>query len=216
MHDRSKGQLTMESTSSLSDSTEPTPISPSVGPTTPYSSASTPPPAGSHIAGYLLKKSTEGSWQRRYFETSGHFLTYYKSSKMTKLLAALALPQVGEILYVGQVEDNKGSGAIFQLDLKDRQYVLRADDEDTAKRWVDVLVVLRDSEIQTPQPSPMKSQVTEYSESGRTLNNAADVRQSAVTQGVGGGKPIPTPGEEARFLKKSWDQEIPDGCCVVS
>ena len=30
---------------------------------------------------------------------------------MTKLLAALALPQVGEIQYVGPVEDNKGTGA---------------------------------------------------------------------------------------------------------
>ena len=33
----------------------------------------------------------------RWFETNGCFLTYYKSKKMEKLLAALNLPQVGEI-----------------------------------------------------------------------------------------------------------------------
>jgi len=32
---------------------------------------------------------------QRWFETNGCFLTYYKSRKMTKLLAALNLPQVG-------------------------------------------------------------------------------------------------------------------------
>lgn len=201
-------------------SSESSPNSPSTMPASPYSAASaSPSPAGSRIAGYLLKKSTEGSWQRRYFETSGHFLTYYKSSKMTKLLAALALPQVGEIQYVGPVEDNKGTGAIFQLDLKDRQYVLRADNEEEAKRWVDILIVLRDSEVnQSPQPSPMKSPVAGTSGTGTNSSgaSASEAVQSAPSQGIGGGKPIPTPGDEARFLKKNWDQEIPDGCCSVS
>lgn len=184
-------------------------------PTSPQSPASASVP--SSIAGYLLKKSTEGSWQRRYFETSGHFLTYYKSSKMTKLLAALALPQVGEIQYIGPVEDNKGTGAIFQLDLKDRQYVLRAEDEDTAKRWVDVLIVLRDSEVsQTPSPSPMKSPIGGgISTAGQEAYNGTP-QSAARTQGIGGGKPIPTPGEEAKFVKKNWESEIPDGCCVIS
>ena len=76
-----------------------------------------------HISGYLLKLTRDGKWQRRYahapslmsapgasgfshhpdrwFETNGCFLTYYKSKKMEKLLAALNLPQVGEI----KVED---------------------------------------------------------------------------------------------------------------
>jgi len=44
-----------------------------------------------------MKKSTAGDWQKRYFETNGCFLTYYKSQKMSKLLAALSLPQVGDI-----------------------------------------------------------------------------------------------------------------------
>ena len=35
------------------------------------------------------------------------------------------------------------------------------------------------------------------------------------SQGIGGGKPIPTPGEEAKFVKKSWENDIPDGCCTI-
>ncbi|CAE7798874.1 unnamed protein product, partial [Symbiodinium microadriaticum] len=50
-----------------------------------------------YVAGYLLKKSKDGAWQKRYFETNGTFLTYYKSKKMTKLLAALNMPNVGAI-----------------------------------------------------------------------------------------------------------------------
>lgn len=50
-----------------------------------------------HMAGYLLKKTKDNTWQKRYFETNGTFLTYYKSKKMTKLLAALNMPNVGAI-----------------------------------------------------------------------------------------------------------------------
>eukprot|EP01006_Ploeotia_vitrea_P006301 TRINITY_DN12773_c0_g1_i2.p1 TRINITY_DN12773_c0_g1~~TRINITY_DN12773_c0_g1_i2.p1 ORF type:complete len:191 (-),score=2.15 TRINITY_DN12773_c0_g1_i2:160-732(-) len=96
------------------------------------------------ISGYLLKKSSSGEWQRRYFETNGTFLTYYKSQKMTKLLAALSLPQVGGIHIKGDIEDNQGKGVIIQLDLKDREYTLRALTVKEAQKWVDVLVALRD------------------------------------------------------------------------
>lgn len=53
-----------------------------------------------HIAGYLLKKSKDEVWQKRYFETNSTFLTYYKSRKMSKLLAALNMASVGEITLV--------------------------------------------------------------------------------------------------------------------
>jgi hypothetical protein len=49
---------------------------------------------------YLYKRSKEGAWQKRWFETNGCFLTYYKNRKMNKLLAALSLPQVGNIAVV--------------------------------------------------------------------------------------------------------------------
>ena len=48
------------------------------------------------ISGYLLKKTREGRWQKRWFETHGSYLTYYKAKKAQKLLAALSLPQVGK------------------------------------------------------------------------------------------------------------------------
>lgn len=69
--------------------------------------------------GYLYKKTKENKWQKRYFETyglwllllllslsfyynnniffKGEYLTYFKSKKKEKILAALFLPQVGMI-----------------------------------------------------------------------------------------------------------------------
>lgn len=104
------------------------------------------------MSGYLYKKSTAGDWQRRYFETNGTYLTYYKTQKMTKLLAALSVPQVGTIKMIGEIEDSAGTGAVFQVDLKDRQYLLRANTMDEAKRWVDFLTSLRDGKSKTTNP----------------------------------------------------------------
>ena len=53
-----------------------------------------------HICGYLLKQHTDGGWQKRYFETNGSFLTYYKSKKRSKLLAALNINDVFRIIMV--------------------------------------------------------------------------------------------------------------------
>lgn len=97
-----------------------------------------------HIAGYLLKKSTNGVWQKRYFETNSTFLTYYKSRKMSKLLAALNMATVGEIAMVGNVHDSIGDGVVFQLELKDRNYVLRTSTMDEAEKWMYRLRQLRD------------------------------------------------------------------------
>ena len=112
--------------------------------------ATAPLPA---MSGFLYKKSTSGEWQKRYFETNGSFLTYYKSQKMTKLLAALSLPQVGGITLVGEMSDSKGSGAVFQLDLKDRQYVLRTATMAEAEAWVNILIQLRDGPKQVAKPA---------------------------------------------------------------
>lgn len=57
------------------------------------------------LSGYLYKKTRDGRWQKRWFETSGVYLTYYKSKKMEKLLAALSLPQVGGIRIISADED---------------------------------------------------------------------------------------------------------------
>jgi hypothetical protein len=92
------------------------------------------------MSGYLMKKSTAGDWQKRYFETNGSFLTYYKSQKMSKLLAALSLPQVGDI----RLTSESGDPFTFQLDLKDRQYILKAMNQEEADSWVKTLITLRD------------------------------------------------------------------------
>ena len=103
------------------------------------------PPGTSKMAGYLMKKSTAGDWQKRYFETNGSFLTYYKSQKMSKLLAALSLPQVGDIRLATIAEG--GDSCTFQLDLKDRLYILKAETAQEANEWIEVLINLRDGGV---------------------------------------------------------------------
>lgn len=115
---------------------------------------------GQHLAGYLYKKSTNGDWQRRYFEINGYYLTYYKTQKMTKLLAALSIPQVGAIKLLGESGDQN---AEIQIDLKDRQYILRADSIEDARRWVECLIDVRDSRLK-PSHNPIGSR--DYSQQG--------------------------------------------------
>lgn len=45
---------------------------------------------------------------------------------------------------LAEIEDTKGKGVVFTLELKDRQYTLRALNREEAQRWIDVLVSLRD------------------------------------------------------------------------
>ena len=96
------------------------------------------------MSGYLLKKSQVGEWQKRWFETNGLFLLYYNNEKMTKLLAALSIPEVGEIVYAGEVEDAKGRGFVFQMEIKSRQLQLRTVTRDECDQWIAVLIDLRD------------------------------------------------------------------------
>lgn len=74
---------------------------------------------------------------------------------MTKLLAALSLPQVGSITISGEIEDQHGKGVIIQLEVKGREYTLRALNKKEAKKWVEVLTALRDGEA-TGEPSERK------------------------------------------------------------
>mmetsp|Transcript_5469 Transcript_5469/g.5632 ORF Transcript_5469/g.5632 Transcript_5469/m.5632 type:complete len:198 (+) Transcript_5469:180-773(+) len=96
------------------------------------------------ICGYLHKKTKDGRWQRRWFETNGVYLTYYKSRKMEKLLAALSLPQVGEIATIPIESDPEHKGGLFELELKTRVYVLRAKSDEEAQIWVTALKQVRD------------------------------------------------------------------------
>ena len=132
------------------------------------------------ISGYLYKKSSSGVYQRRYFEVNGNYLTYYKTEEMKKLLAALSIPQVGSIRFLGEVED---VGAEFSIDLKDRQYVLKADSVSEAERWVEHLLDVRDVSRQASSSSKSAGARSGPSpDSDRTpLSTAADAAAATGT-----------------------------------
>jgi hypothetical protein len=100
--------------------------------------------SASSISGYLYKQTRDGRWQRRWFETNGTFLTYYKSRKMERLLAALSLPQVGGITKLPNDKDPEGKEGLFALELNTRVYYLRAKTDKEAEYWVTTLSRLRD------------------------------------------------------------------------
>ena len=100
--------------------------------------------SASSISGYLYKQTRDGRWQRRWFETNGTFLTYYKSRKMERLLAALSLPQVGTITKLSNDKDQEGKEGLFALELNTRVYYLRAKTDNEAEYWVSTLSRLRD------------------------------------------------------------------------
>jgi len=95
------------------------------------------------LSGYLYKKTRDDRWQRRWFETQGFYLTYYKNRRVEKLLAALSLPQVGEIKVIPPSEDPEGNVGLFCLELMSRVYTLRATTNEEAELWVKTLTKLR-------------------------------------------------------------------------
>ncbi|KAG5187599.1 hypothetical protein JKP88DRAFT_207086 [Tribonema minus] len=100
------------------------------------------------MSGYLHKKAKTGKWQRRWFETNAHFLTYYKTRKVEKLLAALNLPQVGEIKLVDpDPNDPENNGALFTIELNTRVYTMKAGTREEAARWVEVLKALQAMDV---------------------------------------------------------------------
>lgn len=108
------------------------------------------------IHGYLYKKTRDGRWQKRWFETNGMYLTYYKTKKMEKLLAALSLPQVGEIALIkpktnitlNTNNNNLLEENMFTIELNSRIYILRANTIQEAENWVKTLSILRDKGTQ--------------------------------------------------------------------
>jgi hypothetical protein len=87
---------------------------------------------GALIYGYLQKLGRNGKWQTRWFETDGECLTYYKSSKRSKVLATLDISKVGSIV----VDHGDPKGESFIIHISDRPYFLRADSKAACKDWV--------------------------------------------------------------------------------
>lgn len=119
--------------------------------------------AYSEISGYLHKRalyaSDEGKeWKKRYFETKGNYLVYYRSHKDDKLLAALDLSTVSQI-YVLKSQDleadkplstttsesmksvmEEACDSIFVLEMSEGQkYLFKAYNNEEATVWVEVL-----------------------------------------------------------------------------
>ena len=99
---------------------------------------------GALIYGYLQKLGRNGKWQTRWFETDGECLTYYKSSKRSKLLATLDLAKVGSIVI--NHEDSGGCG--FTINISERPYHLRADSKAACKDWVITLNRVKEARMQ--------------------------------------------------------------------
>mmetsp|Transcript_3233 Transcript_3233/g.3523 ORF Transcript_3233/g.3523 Transcript_3233/m.3523 type:complete len:154 (+) Transcript_3233:254-715(+) len=129
------------------------------------------------ISGYLYKKTRDGRWQKRWFETNGAYLTYYKSKKMEKLLAALSLPQVGDIKIVTPDQDPEQLDGLFSIELNTRIYTLRAKSNEEALQWVNTLNKLRQdglSSTNTPQ-TPLR-----VTTNAINSNDSSSVRTSDV------------------------------------
>jgi len=84
------------------------------------------------ICGYLHKLGRNGKWQKRFFETDGENLTYYKTSARAKCLATLDLLKVGDIC----VDSEDPDGCTLIIQVADRPYRLRADSQSSCRDWV--------------------------------------------------------------------------------
>eukprot|EP01036_Dinobryon_divergens_P024322 gene24322-32759_t len=134
------------------------------------------------LSGYLQKKTREGKWQKRWFEVNGIYLTYYKSKKMEKLLAALSLAQVGDICVISAADDAEKMDGLFSIELNTRIYVLRAASDEDAAQWVAVLNKIKAeggsgralSRTNSPPPSPSPSQAAAGSGGLHSFHIAAE------------------------------------------
>ena len=95
------------------------------------------------ICGYLHKLGRNGKWQKRFFETDGENLTYYKTSERTKCLATLDLVKVGDIC----VDSNDPDGCTLIIQVADRPYRLRADSQSSCRDWVITLNRIKEARL---------------------------------------------------------------------
>jgi PH domain len=115
---------------------------------------------GALIYGYLQKLGRNGKWQTRWFETDGECLTYYKSSKRSKLLATLDLAKVGSIV----INSDDEKGCCFIINISERPYHLRADSSAACKDWVITLnrvkeARMHEGNVKLVMPSEMQQPV---------------------------------------------------------
>lgn len=101
-------------------------------------------PIDALIYGHLQKLGRNGKWQTRWFETDGECLSYYKTSKRTKLLATLDLEKVGSIV----INEDDPKGCTFTIQVLGRPYYLRAESRAACKDWVITLNRVKEARLQ--------------------------------------------------------------------
>ena len=112
---------------------------------------------------------------------------------MDKLLAALSLPQVGEIRAIQIENDPDRQGGLFELEIKSRVYTLKAKNDEDAQKWVTALKLIRDQGIKI---GLHRSAGTDNSQHSPMVNLPA--QQRTVEQSR---SPEPT------NIKNDWDKQ---------
>lgn len=119
---------------------------------------------------------------------------------MTKLLAALNLPQVGAISMVPpDPNDEENDGSLFTIELNERYYTLKASDKEEAEAWVENLKKLQASGVDGGQNA-----------TGATVNENPDAYiQTPAASSTKNDVPQSNDDEEGSWNKK--DRLF--GCC---
>ena len=84
------------------------------------------------LEGRLKKQSRKGKWQARYFRTTNHFLTYYKTRKYSKICCCHDVCKAVDIAATGRF-------GYFDLEFPDSTVSLKAESLAEAETWVDNL-----------------------------------------------------------------------------
>ena len=88
---------------------------------------------------------------------------------MEKLLAALSLPQVGDIKLIPASEDPEKKEGLFALELNTRVYTLRAKSDAEALLWVNTLTQIRQQGLANAKNktlSPLSTETTKQNSAG--------------------------------------------------
>ena len=98
-------------------------------------------------------------------------------------------------MQLNEVDDLLGPGVIFQLELKDKSYLLRARTMQQAKQWMNVLRLLKAQNEPTP---PVTAADPSQSRQPMTANLVKDI------------------GASDSGTKLTTTQEQKSGCCTIS
>lgn len=110
--------------------------------------------ASASMRGYLLKDTSTGRWQRRWFEIMGRFFVYYKTQEDSEMLCAMDLRLAKNIHVVvdGVVPVGTGPAAprqAFSL-CWDKKRTFLAETRAEAEAWVEALRAAQSAPVSSP------------------------------------------------------------------